>query len=117
MLNTRTFDMLKIILDEATERFSGQFVEGEIEKKQLEKTCALIDTFAEINEASSLDIAVDDDTKEITISIVCNPFEFVDSSDPFIQIINKAKEFSFSAPDYDHLTVDFVFDSIWFEIV
>ena len=116
----KCFDVVTMVIDEASEQFdeaSEQFgfplYEDEDKKEELEEYCDMIDAFARRFGGVSYEAEVDDKTTDIIVSVVCGEFEIYDCADDFYKLVEAAKGVSFRAVDGDTVRVSLRFNGIW----
>lgn len=108
-----TYDIVEMVIDEATEQFGNRFVVSEIKRDNLKTDCALIDRLVSEFDCESAEAEVDDETMKIKVSIVCPDMVLeYGRTHPFFTLIQHTESFSFSAVG-DSLKVDFVFAGLW----
>lgn len=111
----KCYDVAKMVIDEATERFgAGYCVRGD-DAAVLEARCGIIDNLARRFNGVSYEVDVDEETTDITISLICDMPDIVDSDDEFYVLVSQAKKFCVEpcAKDSIQLKLDFMFDGIW----
>lgn len=109
----KCFDVVTMVTDEATAQFGSLLCEEQSKKETLKVYCDMIDSLAERFDGVSFEVEMDDDTTDITVSLVCGEFEIDDCSDDFYKLVEAAKKVSFRAADDDTIQVDFKFGGIW----
>lgn len=113
MSSVSTYDVVEMVIDEATEQFGGQWFIPKTKKKILKNDCALIDRLVSEFDCESTEATVDDETMKIKVSIVCPDIVLeYGRTHPFFTIIHHTESFGFSTVD-DSLKVDFVFAGLW----
>lgn len=114
MAAVKCFDVVTMVTDEATKQFGSLVTEDEEKKNILKSYCSIIDDIADRFNGVAFEVDVDDETADITISVVCLELE-VGSNDKFYKLMQHAKEFrvSVSKDGADCIQMDFVFDGIW----
>lgn len=113
MSSIRTFDVVEMLIDEATEQFRNHWVVSEKHRNSLKASCALIDRLVSEFDCESVEADINDDTLKLTVSIVCPDIVLeYGRTHPFFTLIQNAESFSFSAVE-DSIRVDFVFAGLW----
>ncbi len=69
--------------------------------------------FFYMSHAVAYQVDVDDETTDITITVECEPFEVVEMTDLFYNIVRCAKQIRFSSADEFYVRVSFSFGGIW----
>lgn len=101
MESVRCYDVVKMVLDEATEQFGSLMRENEEER-----------TMIEIG-GISYEAGVDDKTLEIIVSLVCEEFETDAVSSGFCELFNHTKKIKFSSENDEMIKIEFIFEGIW----
>lgn len=109
----KCFDVVEMVTDEATDQFGSLVQVNEEAKNNLRHCCNMIDDFAQQFGGISYEVDVDDNTTDITVSVVCEEFETTIISSKFYLLVQSVKRMSFSTPEEDLIKVQFVFDGIW----
>lgn len=108
-----TYDIVEMVIDEATEQFGSRWVIPNAKRKDLKTDCALIDKFVSEFDCESAEADIDDETLKLKVSIVCPDMVLeYGRTHPFFTLIQHVESFSFSAVG-DSLKVDFVFAGLW----
>lgn len=108
-----TYDIVEMVIDEATEQFKNSWVIPKNKKHSLKKDCELIDRLVKEFDCESAEVDIDDGTLKLKISIVC-PDMILEygRTHPFFSLIQHTESFSFSAFG-DSIRVNFVFAGLW----
>ena len=108
-----TYDIVEMVIDEATEQFGNRWVIPKTKKKNLKTDCDLIDRLVSEFDCESAEADIDDETLKLKVSVVCPDMVLeYGRTHPFFTLIQHAESFSFSAVE-DSLKVDFVFAGLW----
>lgn len=108
-----TYDIVEMVIDEATEQFGNRWVIPKAKKKNLKTDCDLIDRLVSEFDCESAEADIDDETLKLKVSVVCPDMVLeYGRTHPFFTLIQHAESFSFSAVE-DSLKVDFVFAGLW----
>ena len=108
-----TYDIVEMVIDEATEQFGNRWVIPKAKKKNLKTDCDLIDRLVSEFDCESAEADIDDETLKLKVSVVCPDMVLeYGRIHPFFTLIQHAESFSFSAVE-DSLKVDFVFAGLW----
>lgn len=109
----RTYDIVGMVVEEASEQFGSGWRISKDKTKNLKKDCTLIDRLASEFDCESIEAEVDDETMKLKVSIVFPDMVLkYGRTHPFFALIQHAELFSFSAVE-DSLKVDFVFAGLW----
>lgn len=109
----KCYDAVEMVTDEATKQFGSLFKVNAGQEAALKTLCGVIDSMAENFGGISYEVEVNDETMEITISLVCNEFETDKEVSEFHKVSACANKVVFKAADSEHLQIDFVFGGIW----
>lgn len=109
----KCYDVTEMVVEEATKQFGSLFKVDTKKESVLKDLCEMIDSMAEKFGGISYEVEVDDETTEITISLVCNEFETDKEISEFHKVSACANKVVFKAADSEHLQIDFVFGGIW----
>ena len=108
-----TYDIVEMVIDEATEQFGDRWVVSKTKTDNLKTDCALIDRLVSEFDCESAEAEVDDETMKIKVSIVCPDMVLeYGRTHPFFTLIQHTESFNFSAVE-ESLKVDFVFTGLW----
>ena len=109
----KCYDVAEMVTEEATKQFGSLLKVDEEKRQELKECCRMIDTIAERFDGVSYEVEVDDETTDITVSLVCGEFEIDTTSDGFYELLSKAKKVGFRSYEKEHLQIDFMFGGIW----
>lgn len=109
----KCFDVVEMVTDEATKQFGRLFTESNEGKQWLKEYCKKVDTIAEQFNGVSYEVDVDDETMDITISLVCGEFETDKTSTAFHEVMQGAKKVAFKSGDSGEIQIDFILSGIW----
>lgn len=108
-----TYDIVEMVIDEATEQFGNRWVIPNAKKNNLKTDCELIDQLVSDFDCESAEADIDDETLKLKVSVVCPDMVLeYGRTHPFFTLIQHAESFRFSAIE-DSLKVDFVFAGLW----
>lgn len=113
MESVRCYDVVKMVLDEATEQFGSLMRENEEERTMIENCCSIIDELSVKFGGVSYEAGVEDKTLEIIISLVCEEFETDAVSSGFCELFNHTKKIKFSSENDEMIKIEFIFEGIW----
>lgn len=111
----KCFDVVTMVTDEASEQFGCLLKENTESKSYLHDYCNAIDILAKRFGAVMFEANVDDETTDITVTMVCEEFEITDPNDLFYKLAEKSKclKISASKEEAGYLCIAFVFNGIW----
>lgn len=108
-----TYDIVEMVIDEASEQFGSRWFISKTSRKNLKTDCELIDRLASDFDCESVEADVDDDTMKLTVSVVCPDMVLeYGRTHPFFTLIQHTESFCFSAAG-DSLKINFVFSGLW----
>lgn len=113
MESVKCYDVVEMVLDEATEQFGSLMHESEEERTIIEDCCSIIDELSEKFGGVSYEAGVDDKTLEIIVSLVCGEFETDAVSSRFCELSNHTKKIKFSSENDEMIKIEFIFEGIW----
>jgi len=114
-MSVKSFDYTKMVLDEATEKFS-KFSWDLNEKKVdiLKDYCDAIDEVLRATDGESFEVEVDEDTMNIYMTLSCANVVMESEEDKLYKLIDRALVVSFAAAkDCYHVLIRFTFPSVW----
>ena len=109
----KCYDVAEMVIDEATSQFGSLLMVDKEKQEELIECCGMIDVLAEKFGGISYEVEVNDETTDITISLVCNEFEVGTTSDDFYGLMRKAKKVGFKSYENEQIQIDFIFSGIW----
>lgn len=108
-----TYDIVDMVVEEASEQFGSSWGISKDKRKNLKTDCTLIDRLVSEFDCESAEAEIDDETMKLKVSIVCPDMVLeYGRTHPFFTLIQHAESFSFSAVE-DSIKVDFVFAGLW----
>ena len=109
----KVYDIVEMVIDEATEQFGNRWVVPKKNRVSLQADCTLIDRLVSEFNCESAEADIDDETLKIKVSIVCPDIVLeYGRTHPFFTLIQHTESFGFSAVE-DSIRVDFVFAGLW----
>lgn len=109
----KCFDVVSMVVEEATEQFAPLWKLNEENYKILEQYCGVIDSLAQEFEGESYDVEVDEVKMTVKIVLECQEMTIESKTHQFYELAQKADSFGFSATEDSTLLVEFVFPSVW----
>lgn len=113
MAAIKCFDVVEMVVEEASRQFTPLFRENAERKGVLKEYCAAIDELAEDFNGESFEVSVDDIKMTISIKLECPDILIQSKEHPFYELVKRSTELHVSHGDGDNLAVEFVFPSIW----
>lgn len=108
-----TYDIVEMVIDEASEQFGSRWFISKTSKKNIKADCELIERLASDFDCESVEADVDAETMKLTVSVVCPDMVLeYGRTHPFFTLIQYTESFGFSAVE-DSLKINFVFSSLW----
>lgn len=107
------YDVVRIMLDEATKQFSPAFKEDSERKRRVERYCDWITIISDEFGGESYDIEIDDVTMDISVSLTCKEIETTEQTPALYMLLSKAKSVKLMAVDDTYIKIKFVFTGIW----
>lgn len=109
----KTYDVVEMVIDEATRQFRNHWVISNAKREILKTDCALIDRLVSEFDCESVEADINNETMKLTVSVVCTDMVLeYGRTHPFFTLIQNAESLSFSAVE-DSLKVDIVFSGLW----
>lgn len=109
------FDVVSMVVEEATSQFAPIFKLNNESYKILEQYCSAIDALATEFGGESFEVDIDDIAMTITITMVCEDMTIESSTHKFFQLAQRATAIGFTVSD-GKLGVKFTFPSVWSKV-
>lgn len=107
------FDIVSMVVEEATSQFAPLWKLNDENYKILEQYCGVLDALAEEFDGESFDVEVDDIKMTISIKLECQDITIESQQHKYYELAQHALSFSFSASENDTMIAEFVFPSVW----
>ena len=107
------FDVVSMVVEEATKQFSPLWKLDKESNRILEQYCSVIDSLAEEFSGESFDVTVDDIAMTITIVMECEDMTIDSKTHKFYSLAKRSKALGFSVSENGNLNVKFIFPSVW----
>lgn len=107
------YDVVSVVVEEASERFSPLWKLNKEKESILKEYCSAIDILSDEFEGESYDVEVDEITMEITIGLECGEITIKTPDHELYELITRSVSCSFTTSEDDNLLVKFVFPSVW----
>ena len=115
-MRVNCFDVVSMVVDEATRQFEPLWEVNEEKHKILEQYCSALDELAEEFDGESFEVDVDDIKMTISITMECADMTIKSSSHKFYALVQRASALQFFVSEEGLLGVRFIFPSIWDKI-
>lgn len=109
----KCFDVVSMVVDEATARFAPFWKINESDCEFLEQYCDAIDSLAEEFDGESFSASVDEIKMTIGIKMECSDMVIGHKAHQYYALAERAVSFGFSRSKGGNLVVEFVFPSVW----
>lgn len=110
----KCFDVVSLVVNEATKQFSPLWKIDEGKLDVLKHYCSVIDKLVEEYDGESFEVDVDDIKMTVCISSTFEDITVQERNQKLSELIKRASSVSFRpSEDSDGVTVDLVFPSIW----
>lgn len=110
------FDVVSMVVEEATKQFEPLWKLNKESNKILEQYCSVIDSLAEEFGGESYDVSVDDIAMTITIIMECEDITIESKTHKFYSLAQRSKALGFSISENGNLNMKFVFPSVWTKV-
>ena len=110
------FDVVSIVVEEATSQFAPLWKLNNESNRVLEQYCSVIDSLSEEFGGESFDVTVDDIEMTITIVMECEDITIESKTHKFYSLAQRCKSLGFSVSEDGNLNVKFVFPSVWTKV-
>lgn len=108
----KCFDVVKPIVEKATQQIGSRFAVDKSKESTLKACCETLDYISIRFNGISYEVSVEENT-DIIISLVCDRLEFDRSSERIHALFEQTKTLGFTALNEDSIQIDFVFSGIW----
>ena len=113
MPQIKCFDVVEMVLAEATQRFAPLFAESADSKEELKRYCDVLDEIAQEFDAQSFDVEVDEISMNIAITMESPDIIIRSGEHRFFDLVNMAISVKFSHGEGDTVAVRFMLPGIW----
>jgi hypothetical protein len=107
------YHIATMVTDEAAKVFGASVTENPEKEANLKAVCDAMDEFLEEFGGVSCEVEVDEDTRDITVTLVTNIFEVEKDTTCFQEMMKRAKRMEFAAESADKVRSKFLLDGIW----
>lgn len=108
-----SFSVAESVIQDANERFAPLFEPVQKRIDFLRKYCDAFDILIKENDADSFDFEVDEENMTIHIELVFESVECNKDHPQLCQLIKNSTSFSVRHKDGDHISMSFVYPSLW----
>lgn len=112
-MSIKCFDVVSMVIDEATAQFAPVWTANRENKKILEQYCEAIDELAKEFQGISYEVNVDTIKMTIGIKMECGDIILNSKTNTYYKLAQRAISFGFSQSEDGNLVAEFVFPSIW----
>ena len=109
----KCFDVVSMVVEEATERFSPLWKVSNERYNILRQYCEVLDSLAKEFDGESFDVEVDEIKMTVSISMECHDMVIESKDHNYCKLAERALSVGFSASEDGLLCVKFVFQSVW----
>ena len=114
MRRVTCFDAAKMVIDEATRQFAPGLLPNDYKMYQLKAVCDKITDLADRHNGVSYETEVNDETCDISITLVCSMIIVQEIPHPFIDIADQSKSIQISGTQGgENVSIRFTFPGIW----
>ncbi len=111
-MKTKCFDVLTAKTDAATRKYDPDFIEDQKKKEEIKEACRLLDAFREAFECYSWDVSVEEESREVVVTMLCETFEMWEDT-IFKRLVPKADKMRFEKYADEVIRMDFIFEGLW----
>lgn len=113
-MKVKCFDILDMVIQEATDRFSPVLVLNKNYYDVLKEYCSIIDSLSDEFDGIAYSVEVDEITGAISIELECGDVTIKNQNHIFYSIVRRTTSFGVASnPESEDLIVKFVFPSVW----
>lgn len=109
----KCFDVVSMVVEEATERFSPSWRVNQKSYDILRQYCEVLDFLAKEFDGESFDVEVDEIKMTVAISMECHDMVIESQDHKYFSLAKRALSFGFSVSENGLLCMKFVFPSVW----
>lgn len=112
MNRIKCYDVAAMVIDEATNQFGSLWKVSKSKLDDLKENCRLVDELSDESNGVSYDVAVNDETMDISVTLECEELVAENKSHVIYRLMDKSKSINMFAHD-GNLCIKFKFGSIW----
>ena len=113
MTFTTCFDVVSMVVEEATKQFAPLWKLNKENIKILEQYCSVIDSLSDEFGGKSFEVTVDDIAMTVSIIMECDDVTIESKTHRFYSLAQRSNSLGFSVSENGNLNVKFVFPSVW----
>ena len=108
------YELANDVIEDATERFAPEYRDSDELREEFDDICGIIDELIEDTLAEGFEVDVDDENKDIIITVetICLEAYYPNLSF-FYEAVERCKAFSFSRNEAGDLVITFRFPGVW----
>lgn len=107
------FDVVSMVVEEATEQYGNLYSLNKESYKMLEQYCTLLDAVAEETNATQFEAEILEIDKTVSFTLWCEELQSRGVRNPFAQLVVRAATCKVSFDHEDVLRINFIFPSLW----
>ena len=108
----KCFDVVNMVLEEATEQFAPLWQQDSSRAEQLRRYCGIIDSVVDEFGGTCFEVEVDEDTMQIHLELVCQKVIFQENS-KLLSVIRRSAVTRIVRRNGNELGIHFVFSGVW----
>ena len=109
----KCFDVVSMVVDEATKRFSPFWKVNQENYDILKQYCDVLDSLSKKFDGEAFEAEVDEENMTIHIGMECHDMVIESKEHGYYSLAKRALSFGFSVSDDGLLCIKFVFPSVW----
>lgn len=109
----KCFDVVSMVVEEATSRFSPLWKVNKEKIEILNQYCDILDILSKEFDGESYEVEVDEITMEINIALECEEIVITKKDHVFYDLIDRSVKYGFCVSDDGSLIIKFTFPSVW----
>lgn len=113
----KCFDVVSMVVDEATNQFSPLWVVDKEKYEILKQYCSTIDSLADEYDGESIDVEVNEIDMTVSIILECADVTVQNDNHIFYELVKRACSLGFSVSENGNLNVKFIFPSVWNKVL
>lgn len=110
---TKCFDVVDMVVQEATNQFKPIWKLNTDNYDILQQYCSVIELLIQEFDGSAFDVSINEPQMTILITITCEDLTLKSSNHNFYKLAERADSVGFSVSEDGDLNLKFVFPSLW----
>lgn len=106
------FDVVSMVVDEATAQFTPIWKINNDDYRILQQYCRALDALASEFDGETFEVSINDD-KTVSIMMECEDMTIKTRVHDYYELAQRAVSFGFSVSEDGDLVIEFVFPSVW----